>query len=311
MKRIASFVNAFVFLVCLGGVMNHVCAQQPGDEAAQMPTVTRVLAAEPNVIVDLALKDGRVSVNGWDRNDVRLDSFDAEQIESQRRDGTTAPQPVKRIHFNVVDKKGSLVLQVPRGATVLILAESAPVRIENVAKVHVETGGGRIELRAITQVVEASSITGGVSVKNSSGRIQLRSVSGVIEVAGVRPSEADNVLHVFSVSGDFLLDQISHAQVEAETTTGSVTMTNSFAPAARYDLKTTTGNVTLTVPGDASFQVRASVAKEGKIIDDFALVQNDRSARSGSQQLLGTHGTGEAILKLSSFSGVVHLKRKT
>jgi DUF4097 and DUF4098 domain-containing protein YvlB len=311
MKRIASFAGIIIAFACVGTVAPPTRAQQPGAEAGQTPSVTRSLAAEPNVIVDLRLKDGRVSVSGWERGEVRLSSFDAEQIESQRRDGTTAPQPVKRIHFNVVDRKGTLTLQVPRGATVLLFAESAAVSVEGIAKVRVEDGGGRIDVRGVAQVVEASSITGGISVRDSGGRIQLRSVSGVVEVTGVRPAEAGDVLHLFSVSGDFLLDRVSHAQVEAETTTGSVTMTDSFAPAARYDLKTTTGNVTITLPGDASFQVRAGVAKEGKIVNDFGLELTGEGNRSSSQQLVGTRGTGEAMLRLSSFSGVIRLKRKS
>jgi len=311
MTIIAWLARALITTACLVGHPDPACLLQTASGAGQTPRVMRSVEAEPDVVVHLTMNDGRISVSGWDSNEVRISSFDAEQIEFGRHDATAAPQPVKRVHFGVIDKKGTISLQVPRRATVVLVVESSAVSVDNVAKVRVEDGGGKVDLRGVAQAAEVITITGGITLKNSTGRFQLRSVSGLIEVTDARPVEPSNDLRLFSVSGDFVLDQIGNARVEAETTTGSITMSNSFSPAARYDLKTTTGNVTLTLPGDASFQVQASVAKEGRIVNDFALRLSGAANRSGSQQLQGTNGSGEAIVKLSSFSGVVHLKRKT
>src|ERR1700681_1471457 len=61
------------------------------------PTVERVVAAQPDVAVSVCLVSGDIKVHGWDRNEVRVRSSDADAIEFRRSAGERESDPAKEI----------------------------------------------------------------------------------------------------------------------------------------------------------------------------------------------------------------------
>jgi DUF4097 and DUF4098 domain-containing protein YvlB len=302
-------ITALLSLVLLVGAAARTAAQPAlrgsvrGDER-----VASSLAAKPEVVVSLVARRGRVTVRGWERQEIRATSDNGGQIELQRADETKELEAAQRVRVSLSPMDSAVELNVPRGATVRVKV-SGEVFVEDVAEVEIEAGDAAVYLRGISRSTEVSSI-GNTILKDSSGRIHIRTVSGTVEVSGVQPGGANDSLQVISVSGDCLFERIGHARVEAETITGHVTLLGALPPSARYKLRTTSGDVRLVLPGDSSFRVNSRVGEEGEFANVFPLWMQGDVKASGSRQLGGTHGSGDATLDLISFNGSVRLRRK-
>lgn len=236
-------------------------------------------------------------------------------------------------------------LDVPRGATVRLNTRDGNVRVTDVADVRVQTINGDINLQRVAKAVGANSIGGNISLKNSGGRVNLHSISGGVQATDAVAVGTGDDFEAKSVSGDVTLERIGHARVQVVTVSGSVSMNSTLARGGRFGFKTVSGDVTLTLPGDSSFQIIAKVSRNGEIITDFPLkltgeaappgtpraqesappAPPDTPASTGSyrereqlrrdmrfdfRHLIGTFGTGDATINLSSFNGTVRLRRK-
>jgi hypothetical protein len=328
-------------------------AGRVAKDGRSLKKVEQTVAVEPNVIVSLCIASGSITVRGWERNEVQASSSDAEAIEL-RRATASATGPASRIEVLIADqadgpraRAGScgafsdIELNVPRGAIVQLQTRDGDINVAEVAEARVETQNGDIDLQKVSRLVEARCLSGDISLKDSSGRVVMGSVSGSVEATNVRSITAGDDFDAGTVSGDVMLDRVSHAQVHAKSVSGSLNMTGPLAHGGRYDFKTMSGDVTLALPADSSFKVNAKVAHGGEIISDFPITPTEdatqpRSGRMspppppnsspsaedcctptpplpdshGTERLNGIFGTGDATLNLASFSGTVHLRRR-
>ncbi len=317
-----AFLSLLLLTVAVAAA--RASAAPPAGEDDEV-TQERQVATEPNVTVLLCVESGDIVVRGWDRREVRARSEDAEQLELRRVDATATAKPATRVEVlisNSADEKAgpgdcqsysNVELDVPRAATVVLKARSGNIEVADVAEARVETLNGDVELRRISKVIEAVSISGDVFVKDARGSVRLRSVSGDVEAADVRANETGDFFKVNSTSGEINLIEIGHMRVEAITVNGDVSMNGPLASGGVYDFKTTTGNVTLTMPGDSSFRLNARVVASGEIVTDF-LIKTARNpaapTETTSERLIGIYDKGDAELNLSSFNGTIHLRRK-
>ncbi|MCA1594398.1 MAG: DUF4097 domain-containing protein [Acidobacteria bacterium] len=291
---------------------------EPGEAARH---AQRSVAAESDVVVSLCLASGGIVVRGWDRREVRARSSEAEKIELS----ASPAQAARRVDVLVSNDEhallqsgdcggtGSIELDVPRGATVNLQVRDGDVEVSDVAEARVESLSGDVNLLRVSKGVEASCMSGDISLADSAGRVRLRSVSGEVEASNVRTVEASDDFSAVSTSGDVTLDRIAHTQVKGATISGSVRMTGALARGGGYEFKTTSGDVTLTLPADSSFRVNARVVASGDIVTDFPVraTLGPGSAKELHQsRLVGTVGTGDADLNLTTFSGTVNLKRQ-
>lgn len=253
--------------------------------------IEQTVAVEPNVIVSLCIASGSITVRGWERNEVQARSGDAETIELRRATASTTG-PASRIEVLIGDhtdggraRAGScgafsdVELNVPRGAIVQLQTRDGDINVSEVAEARVETQNGDIDLQKVSRLVEARCLSGDISLKDSSGRVVMGSVSGSVEATNVRSITAGDDFDAGTVSGDVMLDGVSHAQVHAKSVSGSLNMTGPLASGGRYDFKTMSGDVTLALPADSSFKVNAKVAHGGEIVSDFTITPVDDSSR--------------------------------
>jgi DUF4097 and DUF4098 domain-containing protein YvlB len=305
-------------------------AQKPKDKdkvrnegAAQLIQQTATTTATVNVM--LTTGAGKITVRGGDRNEVQAATKEAGTRIILRRTGAAdASVPAARIVVLVSDKSegeeteddssntsSDVMLDVPRGATVYLKTQDGDVDVQDVAEAHVESSGGRIDLRRITKATEAASVDGEVTLEDASGRARLSSISGVVEVKNLRALDANDFLKIKTASGDVLLDRIGPARVEAATITGEVKLIGTLTRGGSYAFTTTTGDVTLELPADSSFKLNARVSERGVIDTEFPLAYKGTPSSSIMQgHLTGNYGSGDATLSLSSFSGTIRLRKK-
>lgn len=289
------------------------------------PQIERKLAVESDVVVALCLASGDVVVRGWDRREVRARSDDAEQLELKAvgQPAAGAPQPVKKIEVFASQVERSVLpsgkcsgisnveLDVPRGAMVTIRTGNGDLDVSHVAEANLANNVGDIEARGVARAIEATSISGGVFVKDLTGRVRLRSVGGDVEVVNARAAAGDQLV-VNSTSGSIRLERINHSRVEASTISGDVRMRGALVRGGSYSFKTYSGDVTLELPTDASFKVSARVVADGDIFTDFPVKVSGTPPsphEETSGRLVGSVGTGDASLNLSSFHGTLRLRK--
>ncbi len=255
---------------------------QPGTEEPKFPEkLERSTVVDPNASITLCVMSGTLTVRGWEKNEVRVRSTDADMIDFRRVDkmkDTTVP--AIRIDVMVGDKHSSkhdcqaladVEMDVPQGATVQVQTRDGNINIIGVAGAYAGSQNGDISIERATKFVEAGSVGGSISLKNSSGRVNLSSAGGGVEVDNVKPVNADDTIEVGTVSGDIQLDRVSNAKVITKTVNGNVTMTGPLARSGYYGFTTMGGDVVLMIPHDASFTLMARVSEQGDIVSDFPL----------------------------------------
>jgi len=243
--------------------------------------IERSTPANPQASITLCVMSGTLTVRGWDKNEVRARSTDADQLDFRRVDKVKDPStPPSRIDVMVVDKhtpKGDcqafadVELDVPKEATVQVQTRDGGILITGVAGAYAGSQNGDITIERASRLVEAGSVGGSISLKDSTGRINLSSAGGGVEVDNVRPVTPDDTIEVGTVSGDIQLDRVSNSKVIAKTVNGTVTMRGPLARAGYYGFTSMGGDVVLMMPRDASFRLNALISEKSDIVSDFPL----------------------------------------
>jgi len=321
-----------------------------GAEPAGRDAVERRAAAAPEVSVALCLNQGDVVVRGWDRPEVQARAEGVSGLRLQPTGGEPARRievlvsgPAgDKVSFADCGSAGSVELSVPRGASVSLTTRSGHTEVSGVAEVRVDAFSGDVGISRVARSVEVSSLSGDVSVTDSAGRVRLRAVSGGIEASRLRRLGDNDVLDVSSTSGEVLLRDVSYTRVRGATISGDVEVSGELARGGSYEFKTISGDVTLSLPANSSFRLYASVISNGEIVTDFPVTTAPENgpppappappvmvgpgrghgrgrasggppappAPPGQTRLVGTVGAGDAELRISSFSGTLHLKRR-
>ena len=254
---------------------------QPGGQK-----VERTLAVQPQATITLCVASGALTVRGWDRQEVRVRSLDAQRIEFRRIDrvkpGDPAP-PASRIDVMVFDTKSranpkldcqavaDVEMEVPAGATVQVQTRDGDIIIAGVAGAYAGSQNGDITIERATKLVEAGSVGGSISLKDSSGRVNLNSAGGGVEAKNVRAATPEDTFEVGTVSGDIQLDHIANPKVLVKTVNGTLMMSGALVKSGYYAFTNMTGDVVLSLPSDASFRLSAKVSDKQDIVSDFPL----------------------------------------
>jgi hypothetical protein len=291
--------------------------------------VERTTAANPEVVLSVCLGSGSLSVQVWDRNQVRVRSSDGLQVELRRPVADSNSEPAKELALIIGDSRskpgsscvpfGDIKLDVPPGTSLRLQTRDADVNVSGVARVDVVTQGGTVNIQRVTRVVNVRSIGGNISVQDAKGAIRLHSVGGSIDARNVAPSAAGDICEAGTVGGDITLAQISHEQVKVSTVNGDVSFSSSLAPGGHYSFQAIGGALSMSLPADSSFRLNANLGRGGEVNSDFplrssslAMEQSDPLKRHGSklQHLDAVYGSGDALINLSSFGGSIWLRKK-
>ncbi|MGE5176416.1 MAG: DUF4097 family beta strand repeat-containing protein [Hyphomicrobiales bacterium] len=275
--------------VCLTALVAVTgCTQGAG--AAEVRNVSeRVFPLEPNGDVTIASQNGRISIEGWDRSEVRVQITRTVRADDEKRaqellrglmvDVETAPNSIKltsrypKRHEEVgiwailVKKIESLnihyYLQVPRDASL-----------------DLRTANGAIRVRGAGRSADVVTVNGDVEVAGTGGPVDARTTNGEIKLTGIAGSAT------------------------ARTTNGDVTVEILSLPGdGIVDLGTTNGNIEARLPKDIHADVEA-VTTNGRVDLGFPVKAQGRLT---SKTIRGTIGGGGAHVTLQTTNGSIDL----
>lgn len=277
------------------------------------------VAVDKGTIVDLSATDGRITVRGWDRNDVEIHAV------------STSGE----LQFSRTAR--SLRLEARRSGTSRALDATMTVRVPLNTRVVVGTRLGDVEVLDVHGEVDATLYSGSVTIRGASGRTAVSNVGGDITVSDVdgalrvdaisgemKLSDIRGDINVTSNSGDVVMTNMRGSVVQIEVTQGDITYDGVLSKTGKYEFNTHAGDVHLFLPDSTKGTVTLQ-SFSGSLHTAFpvTLQPGSSSARVSSairplngapvslrqQRQVEIGGGNGAQVIVSTFSGDVHINR--
>jgi len=161
---------------------------------------------------------------------------------------------------------------------------------------------GNVVVKKADKGVDSKTVTGRIELQNITGDVFTETVTGRITASQIKGSIKATV-----VTGRIELREVSEASVvDGNTVTGAVTYDGKINHDGRYTLNTHSGRIEMILPADSSFDLEAKTFS-GEIESDFDI---KISGKISKKRISGVVNKGGPLVKLSTFSGDVYLKKK-
>ena len=181
---------------------------------------------------------------------------------------------------------------------VSVPADSSLTLHSSTGPIHVEKLHGDVTLEGASAAMDVHDI--------SDAHVHVKTMNGSVTLGNIR----DGHVEIASVSGDITLSAVSGSYVEVSSTSGKIRYDGDFGAGGRYSLSSHTGDIEAMAPAYASIDVVAR-SVNGTVENDFPLQPEHTSfvVKAGSA-FAGTLGKAASSVKLFTFSGKIHLKKR-
>jgi DUF4097 and DUF4098 domain-containing protein YvlB len=247
----------------------------------------------PGSSVSVANPYGAISVKSANANSVIItailhsDKVEIDQAQHGNRiDISSHLLPGANPESGQVDYEVS----VPADASVNLRSSTGPLKAERMR--------GDLTLEGTTASVDVRDV--------ANAHVHVKTLSGPVTLSNIKGGHVE----VTSVSGDVMLNSVTGPNVQVGSSSGKIIYNGDFGIGGAYSLTSHTGDIEATAPPEASIDVEAQSAK-GTVDSDFSLAPRHTSftMKAGSA-FAGTMNKALSIVKLSSFSGKIHLKKR-
>ena len=323
-----SFVSAQIIetkpKVIVAPVKEKIKIKQKGKivEVEDDSTAEKSITVDPRVNISLCVSEGKLKVNGWERNEIRALVGNGTQIGFRVQEkGAQSKSPilVRALGFDPTKENETgldeclageeIELDVPYGAVVIVKGSESETTIDSVRKATVSIKGGDIFLNNITQAIQATTYQGDIMVTNSSGAMTLTCTTGNIVAFDVSTSEIGDVFKAKTSSGAVTLQKVGHRQTEASSNSGSIRFNGDFQSGGQYNFSTQNGTILLSIPEKSSFKFNASYGF-GIFNPEFRLDKIEINTTSRAKTATGQAGSGDSALNLKTVSGAIRIRKQ-
>jgi len=195
--------------------------------------------------------------------------------------------------LNGADESSGVVeyeVQVPPDANVTLHSRTGPI--------HAERLHGDVSLEGSNGTMEV--------VDCADGHVHVRTLNGSVALTNVRNGHVE----ISSMGGDVVMSKVDGPLVQVSSNSGKIQYDGDFGSGGVYDFTSHTGNIEALAPAYASIDVLAR-SQNGTVLSDFSLEPKHApfAAKVGSA-FSGTLGMAASSVRLFSFSGKIHLKKR-
>ncbi|HEX7894335.1 MAG TPA: DUF4097 family beta strand repeat-containing protein [Terriglobales bacterium] len=181
-------------------------------------------------------------------------------------------------------------IQVPVNANISVQSDTGHLRAE---KLH-----GDVTIEGSTSVVEVMDC--------ADGHVHVKTLNGPVNISNIHNGHVE----VASMGGDIMLTSVSGPYVSVNSNTGKIEYAGDFGDEGEYDFSSHTGDIEAVAPGYASIDVLAR-SNQGRVESDFSLEPKHTPFYvKGGSAFAGTLNKAASSVKLFSFSGKIHLKKR-
>jgi hypothetical protein len=138
------------------------------------------------------------------------------------------------------------------------------------------------------------------------GHVHVKTLNGPVKLTNIRNGHVE----ITSVGGNVILNGVSGPFVQVNSNTGKIQYDGDFGAAGEYEFTSHTGDIEALAPSYASFDVLAR-STNGPVQSDFSLEpRHTPFASKVGSAFSGTLGMAASSVRLFSFSGKIHLKKR-
>lgn len=261
---------------------------------ARAERLVRTFPAADETVVEVRNLNGRVTLQAWNKPQVQVVALRRSLVVE-----THFEQAANRVHIHThllqssapaAERVVDYEIWAPPDARLQVYQEAGTLLVENFsADVNVETVAAQVRLVNLTGHTQIKTLNGSVQAERCSGRVEATSISGSLR----------------------FLDSASDRLV-ANTTSGDIYYEGDLRRRGSYDFINHEGSIELVLPSTASFELDARTV-QGQVINEHPLTprSHGRLPRGNTMQsLLGTVHTGEAMVRATSFSGTIRVRKR-
>ncbi|MFQ5724395.1 MAG: DUF4097 domain-containing protein [Terriglobia bacterium] len=263
---------------------------------AQAEQIERTFPAPPGTALEIRNLNGQLTLHAWDQPQVRILA-----TRSSLAVETHFEQTAHRIHVHthvlqtgapVSDRMVEYEIWAPPDIRLQLYLETGTLQVENFTNdVSIETVAADVHLRNLSGYTTIQTLNGSLVAERCSGRLEATSISGRL-----------------------YFSQAASPHTMANTTSGDIIFEGDLLPGGSYEFISHEGRIDLRLPASASFELNArSVEGEVTVADDFPFKSRGHGRpprpRTGNS-LLGTVHTGEAMVRATSFSGTIRVRKQ-
>ncbi len=254
-------------------ILLTMCVLVAAPALAGAKPIDESLPASPDADVSIELIAGKITIVGWDRNEVHVtgtinDRWEEFEMKGDKNDISIEISPVEGEHRDV-KLEADLQISVPRGAELSVESVSAPLDVQGLA------GSLSVE-----------SVSGSIGIGGGLRELEIEAISGEVEIETTADLRA----------------------VSVEIVTGSVVMSGDLHSSGDYSFESVSGKITLEVPAGfaADYEIETF---SGKIENDFG-PRPEKADLLPAENLSFTVGSGGADVSVETLSGVIRLKER-
>jgi DUF4097 and DUF4098 domain-containing protein YvlB len=247
----------------------------------------------PQATVSVTNQYGPISVAAAAGNQVMVTAvLHSDKVEVDQNQSGNRVDLVSHLLPGADSDSGRVDYQVavPIDAAVTLHSSTGPLHAE---KLH-----GDVTLEGAGATVDCRDI--------SNAHVHVKTLNGPITLTNINNGHVE----ITSVTGNVTLEEVSGPFVQVNSSSGNIVYDGDFGYGGEYSLMSHSGNIDATVPTYASIDVTARSIK-GQVQNDFPLRPKHTPfvIKAGSA-FAGTIGKAGSSVKLLSFSGRIHLKKR-
>ena len=263
----------------------------PADAAQRKQVTEKVFPLEPGGDLRIESQNGRITVEAWNRNEVRVQITRMVRANDDKR----ADEILKEMQVDVALGPGRIEI-----------VSRFPKRVESVG--FWDVLGQRVTAMNIHYYVqvpartglELTTTNGELQIKGTTGAVSGKTVNGSVEVRGIR-----GPVEVETTNGNIRLSGIA-GSARAGTTNGTIAAElRQIDAGGRIALSTTNGNVTASLPGDLKATVDAETTN-GRVRVAYPV---QRLAGSTARVLHAKIGGGGVDVTLRTTNGNIVIQK--
>ena len=180
------------------------------------------------------------------------------------------------------------------------------VQVPPEASVTLHSENGRVHAEKLRGDVTVSGAEGPIEVLDcGGGHVHVRTLNGSVSLSNVHGH-----IEIMSMGGDVMMNEVTGTLVAVNSNSGKIRYAGDFGDEGEYDFTSHTGDIEAIAPALASIDVLAR-SDQGRVDSDFSLEpKHTPFYAKGGSAFAGTLGKAASSVKLFSFSGKIHLKKR-
>lgn len=276
MKPVPILIAMFIFSLAPDG-----CG---AGKRVEEEVVERSVEFTPGGRVTIVNVNGDISVNSWDRHEVKMKAVKRARAESEEAARLLLEKTT--VQFDRTDEGIDIRTDAPKKQ-----GRNRSVSVAYTVTVPREID---VELKTVNGRVDVDDVLGAVEAKTSNGRIDLKRITGSIQA-----KTTNGRIGLLEVLGP----------INAKTANGSIKAEVGGSGEQQYEIRaaTTNGGIEVTLPKGLKANLKASTVN-GKINTDFPVTVTVKGLISKSVD--GVINGGGELIHLKTVNGSIRLKER-